>query len=81
MSKTTRLVLNVGLLVSGIISTWTGVVLWLFLPSGRRAGWSEFWSIARHQWEDWHLVFSLIFVGLVALHFALNWRAFKACWE
>lgn len=78
MNKTIKLVVDVGLLVSGLISLWSGLVLWLFLPSGRRSGLEMFWGITKYQWSNLHLYLSLLFMGLVLIHFVLNWRVFKS---
>jgi len=76
--KIVKLILDVGMLLSGLISLWSGIVLWLFLPSGKRSGLVLFWNLAKYQWESLHLYFSLFFFVLIVFHFLLNWRVFKS---
>lgn len=56
----------------------TGVVLWLVLPEGRRAGQSFFLGIAKHLWSDVHTYSTLGFGALLLIPLALNWGLFLA---
>ncbi|MCD6194934.1 DUF4405 domain-containing protein [bacterium] len=76
--KIVKLILDVGMLLSGLVSFWSGVILWLFLPSGKRSGLVLFWNLTKYQWEFLHLYFSLFFLALIVFHFLLNWKVFKS---
>lgn len=57
-------------------STMTGVLLWLFIGKGAEEqkfllGWH------RHEWGDLHLLFSLMFLVMMAVHFVQHWRWIK----
>lgn len=67
-----------------LISTITGLVLWLVLPGGYgfRGGRNPlsdgiFLGLARYDWIDLHNLSSIIFVVLVAVHLVLHRRWIK----
>jgi hypothetical protein len=58
-------------------STFTGVLLWLFI--GKGVGEEKYlWGWHRHEWGDLHLYFSLVFVALFVLHFVQHWKWIRA---
>jgi len=69
-----------------IISTISGVVLWIALPFGEGYGFQGgrnllptqlFWNLSRHEWIDIHNLSSLIFVLLVVVHITQHRRGIK----
>jgi hypothetical protein len=58
----------------------SGLIVWLFLPSGGyRGGRNPFYgatllSLSRHEWNDVHLWVGLAIMALSLLHLALHWR-------
>jgi hypothetical protein len=73
-----KVLVDIGLAVTMLASFVTGVVLWLVLPEGRRAGKSVFLEITKHLWSDTHTYSTLGFGALLLIHLALNWRLFLA---
>lgn len=79
-----NIAINILSLATFIISTISGLVLWLALPDGYgyRGGRGDlvdqsFWGMLRPEWLDLHNSSSLIFVALVIIHIALHWKWFK----
>lgn len=66
-------------LVTFILSLATGLVLYLFLPSGEGRGgsWVTWMGITRHEWVLWHDIASFAFAALLILHLLLHWRFFR----
>lgn len=63
-----------------LISFISGIIVWLFLPSGqgfRGVQDKLFFGLARHNWIDIHIISSLIFIGLTIVHLILHWRWIK----
>jgi hypothetical protein len=76
-------IINILSLATFIISTISGLVLWLALPDGYgyMGGRGDLirqhiWGMSRPEWLDLHNLSSLIFVGLVIIHIALHWKWF-----
>ncbi len=70
-----RAFVSLFLLISALVITVTGVVLYLS-PPGRIANWTG-WMIlglTKTQWQGIHTVFALLFVVAVGIHTYLNWR-------
>jgi hypothetical protein len=62
-------------ILSFIVIAASGLVLFIS-PPGRVANWSQ-WTFGRLQKADWqavHTVFTLLFLGAIALHIYFNWR-------
>jgi hypothetical protein len=65
------------LTLSFMVMVFSGVMLFL-TPRGRVANWTD-WTLlglGKHQWGAVHIVNSLCFVGVAALHLYLNWSLF-----
>jgi len=62
------------LLVISLVSVaFIGVLMGFFIGRGRVPQAEKYlWGLHRHDWGDLHLIFSLILVGLVLLHFILH---------
>ena len=73
-----KVLIDIGMAATMLVSFVTGVVLWLVLPEGRRSGQSVFLGITRHLWSDVHTYTTLVFVALLLIHLALNWGLFLA---
>jgi hypothetical protein len=56
----------------------SGLVLFLFLPSGagRGGNWAVWMGIARDQWLNMHNYWSLAFSALIIIHLILHWMYF-----
>ena len=61
-----------------LLSLFTGIVDWLFLPEGKQSGYIGFLGISKHVWVDVHLYSSLLFTGVLLIHLILNTQAFMA---
>jgi hypothetical protein len=62
-------------ILSFVIIAVSGLVLFIS-PPGRVANWSQ-WTFGALQKADWqavHTVFTLLFLGAIALHLYFNWR-------
>ena len=78
MSKniTRRVGIDAAMFATLLVSFVSGIVLWLFIPSGRGSGYIEFLSIDKHLWTNIHIYLSLVFCGVLLLHLAVNLRLF-----
>ncbi|MFA5267183.1 MAG: DUF4405 domain-containing protein [Methanoregula sp.] len=75
---TINALVDIGGLITFILSLITGLVLYLVLPSGGGRGnsYSLYLEITRTQWLAMHNYSSLVFAALVILHLLLHWRYF-----
>ncbi len=64
--------------VTLLLSVFTGVVDWLFLPEGKQSGYQAFLGISKHIWVDVHLYSSLLFTLVLMIHLALNYRVYMS---
>jgi hypothetical protein len=56
-----------------ILLTTTGILMRYILPPG--SGHSRtIWGLDRHEWGAIHFWISVIFLGVLAIHFVLHWR-------
>jgi len=69
---------DIGCLVTFIPSLISGLVLFLFLPSGGGKGGSfaTYLGIARDQWLTMHNYWSLAFTAFLIIHLLLHWMYF-----
>ena len=76
---TINAVVDIGCLISFISSLITGLVLYIFLPSGGGRGnsWSTWMGITRHDWILWHDITSFAFAALLVIHLLLHWKFFR----
>jgi hypothetical protein len=76
---TMNALVDIGCLITFIPSLITGLVLYLFLPSGsgRGGNWATYLGIAREQWVTMHNFTSLAFAALLVLHLLLHWKFFR----
>lgn len=70
---------DLGSLIAFVPTLYTGLVLYLFLPSGGGRGnsWSTWMGITRHDWIVWHDIASFTFAALVIVHLLLHWKFYK----
>jgi Domain of unknown function (DUF4405) len=75
---TVNALVDIGCLLTFIPSFVSGVVLFLFLPSGggRGGSWATYLGIARDQWLTMHNYWSLVFSALIIIHLILHWMYF-----
>jgi hypothetical protein len=71
---TINALVDIGCLVTFLLSLLTGMVLYFFLPSGggRGGSWVTWMSITRHDWVLYHDVSSFIFAALIIIHLVLH---------
>jgi hypothetical protein len=66
------------LLISTIIMSWSGFILYI-APPGRIANWGS-WKLmlfTKTEWQALHTIFSYLFFILVVIHlFFINWKTF-----
>jgi len=63
-----RFVVDVFAIVTLIVSFFSGLILWLFLPRGR----SVFLGVLRHEWINIHTYWSIAFLLFALFHLMLN---------
>jgi hypothetical protein len=60
--------------ISFFVVALTGLIIFLFLPSGIRQGrLQEFIGIAKEIWNLVHIWFGILMTFLVTVHFILHW--------
>lgn len=65
--------LDILLLIAIIVTAFTAIVIFFFLPSGvRQGGYQEFWGVAKFTWSAWHKWFGLSFIILALVHYILH---------
>ena len=76
---TINALVDIGCLITFILSLITGLVLYFFLPSGggRGGSWVTWIGITRHDWVLWHDITSFSFAALLILHLLLHWKFFR----
>lgn len=76
---TLNALVDIGCVVTFIPSLLTGLVLYVFLPSGggRGSSWSTWLGITRHDWVLWHDIASFAFAALLIIHLLLHWKFFR----
>lgn len=76
---TVNALVDIGAVIAFIPSLLTGLVLYIFLPSGggRGGSWVTFWGITRHDWVLWHDISSFAFAALIVVHLLLHWKFFR----
>jgi hypothetical protein len=77
MKKGIYLFSVVGLLVlTGLVETISGFVLWFALPSGTgRSGLEQsYWGLTRHNWIDIHDWVAIGLVVIVIIHLLVHWK-------
>ena len=63
------------MLISFIITAFTGLIIFFFLPSGVRQGrYQEFLGIIKETWTTIHDWVGIIMILLVLFHFVLHWK-------
>jgi len=76
---TVNAIVDIGCIITFLPSLLTGLVLYLFLPSGggRGSSWSTWMGITRHDWILWHDVASFALAVLIIIHLLLHWNFFQ----
>jgi hypothetical protein len=64
------------LMLSGLIETVSGFVLWLVLPSGggKRAVEVSYLGFTRHTWIDIHDWVAIALTAVVVIHLMVHWK-------
>jgi hypothetical protein len=75
---TINAIIDIGCLVTFIPSLITGLVLYIYLPSGEGRGgnWVTWMGITRHDWVLYHDIASFAFAALLILHLLLHLKFF-----
>jgi len=70
---------DIGCLVTFIATLLTGLVLYLYLPSGggRGGSWVTWMGITRHDWVLWHDIVGFAFAALLIIHLLLHANFFR----
>ncbi|MDD4484539.1 MAG: DUF4405 domain-containing protein [Methanoregula sp.] len=70
---------DLGCLLTFIPTLVTGLVLYLYLPSGsgRGSSWSTWMGVSRHDWVLYHDIAGFAFVALLIVHLLLHWHFFR----
>lgn len=77
MSKlASKVLVDIGMAVTMMVSLATGLLIWVALPHGRQAGQSIFLGITRLSWIDIHTYSSMAFAVVLLVHVVLNLRLF-----
>jgi hypothetical protein len=76
---TINAIVDIGCVITFIPSLITGLVLYLFLPSGEGRGgsWVTWMGISRHDWILWHDIASFAFAALLIIHLLLHLKFFR----
>jgi hypothetical protein len=77
MKKSVYLFTLVGLLIlTGLVETISGFVLWFALPSGggRKALELSYLGLSRHTWIDIHDWVAIALMIIVVVHLLLHWK-------
>jgi cytochrome b subunit of formate dehydrogenase len=72
---TLNTLIDLGSLITFVPMLVTGLVLYLYLPSGTGRGGASWMEISRHDWVLYHDIASFAFVTLIIVHLLLH-RAF-----
>ncbi len=68
-------VVDVFLIVSFVITAFTSVIIFLFLPSGvKQGGYQEFLGLTKSIWSGIHNYTGLIMIVLSLVHLILHWN-------
>jgi hypothetical protein len=81
MRKATKnYILFVIMLITSLLETVSGFVLWLALPCGD-GGWqggrgsvTAFWALSRDAWRGIHRGAAITLIAAVIIHLILHWR-------
>ena len=76
---TINALVDIGCVITFIPSLLTGLVLYIFLPSGGGLGrsWVTWMGINRHDWVLYHDISSFAFAALLIIHLLLHWKFFR----
>ena len=74
-----NLLVDIGCLLTFIPTLLSGLVLYLYLPSGggRGSSWATWMGIARHDWIFWHDAAGFAFAILILIHLLLHGTFFR----
>jgi hypothetical protein len=78
VKQTYRGLVSLNLVISGLISIITGIVLY-FMPEGRVAYWIiwELLGLTKDQWQSLHTLSSYLLLVFMILHTINNWSSIK----
>lgn len=76
---TLNAIVDIGCLITFLPSLLTGLVLYIYLPSGggRGGSWVTWMNITRHDWVLWHDIASFAFAALLIVHLLLHAGFFR----
>jgi hypothetical protein len=76
MSVKTRFnfLLDALIFVAFLVTTFTGLLLWLGLPDGPGSGWTTWLDLTRHTWVDIHSWAGLVMLLGVIWHLVMHWE-------
>jgi hypothetical protein len=74
---TLNTLIDLGSLIAFVPTLFTGLVLYLYLPSGAGKGGASWMGISRHDWILYHNIASFVFAALIIVHLLLHWTFFR----
>jgi hypothetical protein len=77
MNPKIRVVADILLTISFLVSAVSGLILKYAFISGPTGRDMLFWLLGRHEWNEVHFISSVIFIILVVFHFILYWNVIK----
>jgi len=69
--------IDLGSLITFVPTLVTGLVLYLYLPSGTGRGGASWMGISRHDWVLYHDIAGFAFAALIVVHLLLHWSLFR----
>ncbi|MBN1219738.1 MAG: DUF4405 domain-containing protein [Anaerolineae bacterium] len=66
--------LDLTIFITFVITTITGLLLWLVIPSGSGSGWLVFYGLTRREWVELHNWFGVGMLLGITFHLILHWR-------
>lgn len=76
MVSTARIVIFLSAVAIGLVSLFTGLVLY-FWPHGPRSGQLVIMGLNKVGWSDLHTYSSMLALLIIAVHLVLNWKSIK----
>jgi len=74
---TANTLIDLGSLIAFIPTLVTGLILFLYLPSGTGRGGASWMGISRHDWVLYHDIAGFAFAALIVVHLLLHWTFFR----
>jgi len=74
----TRAVVAILLIATIIVSTISGILVWL-APSGQRSGQQLLlFNLTKSEWNEIHFWVSIAFIAVAIIHIIVDWKVLRA---